>query len=992
MSLSADLISQFAKTTKDKETGKKETTVYGTIVTESGTQYVRLDGSTELTPYVSTVEASSGDVVAVMLKNHTATVIGNITSPSVKTETVQIVVNDVKKVEKIVADVITTEELSSVIGRISDLETYNVTVNNLLTANSAAIETLKVDKLSAADIAGKYANIDFSNIDKATMASFYAKSGLIQNVIVGDATISGKLVGVTIDGDLIEANTLVANKLVIQGEDGLYYKLNTDGIKTEAEQTDYNSLNGDVIKAKSIAATKINVTDLVAFNATIGGFNITDTSLYSGVKETVDNTTRGIYLDNTGQISLGDASNYLKYYKDSDGSYKLAISAESMTFSTTGKNIQDTIQDAVGGRNYIAKTIFGSAKEHKIYNASYGTLERTEDGLKVTCTSDTSRNGFILPLTFDGCLENGQKYTLSFKYRTNLTNTGTIYVLQRTTPNVNVSGGTTLIASSTEWQSFRITFSSAEINARVCYAILIPYMYGNGNWIEIKDRSVKLEKGTKATTWVPALEDGVTMATSYMNLSSEGLIVGQNPGSPTAGNTLISADGVSIRKGTTTLAAFKAATRTASGISSATLTSSDSTDSESDGTTRVSGTITSGGTRANVYITTNGNPVYFQNGLETNKVLINDASGIISNANIILNASLVDKSGEGILTPLNSYGNMVIGYGRYQDGGGTYVYGTLVKAKTKNGFSATVNGVPAIDTNNDSGNATFGWHLYEAGTGETNIYGQITSLFSKGDMRLNAEGNNIRFNGDLVPYSGNAFNIGAASLAVRDIHINRNNDGTIHGLKFSNSSVSTNAVGINAKGYPIFGNDEYCTNIITKSTTTSSTGYSFKITCGDNPALTVDDNDARLFLYGGTDSTSRYLGSMAVYKRTYSNASNVYITDKGMMGRSTSSSERYKKDIVDLDFDVVKTLYDLPVRQFKYRTEYISADDERYERDIPGFIAEEVDEYLPIACDHIPDADGNLVPEMWNSQIIIPSLLKLIQDLNSRLKSLEERS
>ena len=37
------------------------------------------------------------------------------------------------------------------------------------------------------------------------------------------------------------------------------------------------------------------------------------------------------------------------------------------------------------------------------------------------------------------------------------------------------------------------------------------------------------------------------------------------------------------------------------------------------------------------------------------------------------------------------------------------------------------------------------------------------------------------------------------------------------------------------------------------------------------------------------------------------------------------------------------------------------------------------------------DKNGELYSEMWNSNIIVPSLLKLIQDLNSRLKVLEEK-
>lgn len=228
---------------------------------------------------------------------------------------------------------VSTEELEAANAEIENLRAYNADFTyvsaDVLKAMKAKIDTLDVTSLDA-----KYANIDFSNIGEAAIERFFSQSGLIEDVVVGDGTITGTLVGVTIKGDLIEGNTVVADKLVIKGTDGLYYKLNTDGVTTEAEQTAYNSLDGSIITAKSITASKIAVTDLVAFGATIGGFNITGNSIYSGVKESVGNMTRGIYLDTDGQIAIGDATSYLRYYRDQNGAYKLAISADSIVFTT----------------------------------------------------------------------------------------------------------------------------------------------------------------------------------------------------------------------------------------------------------------------------------------------------------------------------------------------------------------------------------------------------------------------------------------------------------------------------------------------------------------------------------------------------------------------------------------------------------------------------------------------------------------------------------
>ena len=368
MALSNDLISQFAKATKGTSKSIKETVVYGTVQEDTG--FVKIDGSDILTPVTTSVVLSKDDRVTVMLKNHEAVVTGNMTSPAaqekqtvkmseLEADRARINILEVANVEvqntltAVNADIGTLKADNATIkgtltthtAKICTLETNTATISGKLTEAEGEIAALKTGKLSASDIEGKYANIDLSNISKATMGQFYANSGLIQNVVVSDSTITGKLVGVTISGDLIEGNTVKAEKLVIKGSDGLYYKLNTDGMTTEAEQTDQNSLNGTVIKAKTIAASKINVTDLVAFGATIGGFKISENSLYSGVKSSPSNTTKGIYLGSDGQLYFGDATNYLKYIVDANGNSKLQISADSILFGTSNKNLETALSD-----------------------------------------------------------------------------------------------------------------------------------------------------------------------------------------------------------------------------------------------------------------------------------------------------------------------------------------------------------------------------------------------------------------------------------------------------------------------------------------------------------------------------------------------------------------------------------------------------------------------------------------------------------------------
>lgn len=430
MGLSESLIASFVKVTKNDTEVKKESTVLGTVVKQGGKEYVRLDGSELLTPVNSTTVIQNGDRVSVLIKDHSATVTGNISSPSARDEDLNEVDNKVEQtgnkiteLEVLIADKVSTEELEATNARIENLTAENVVIKEKLTAteaeigsltadnvvikgdlaaqnatienlkatkldteiadikyatiesleatdikvnnlegnyaefkqlttdkfeaNEASIKKLDTEKLSATDADLKYANIDFANIGEAAIKKLFTDSGIIKDLIVSEGHITGELVGVTIKGDLIEGGTVKADKLVVKGSDGLYYKLNMTGEKVEAEQTDENSLNGSVITAKSITATKISVDDLVAFDATIGGFNITTDSIYSGVKDSVNNTTNGIYLDKNGQIAIGDGTNYIKYFKDSDGRYKLAITAGSISMGGSGDNLESILGETM---------------------------------------------------------------------------------------------------------------------------------------------------------------------------------------------------------------------------------------------------------------------------------------------------------------------------------------------------------------------------------------------------------------------------------------------------------------------------------------------------------------------------------------------------------------------------------------------------------------------------------------------------------------------
>ena len=85
-----ELIAQLVKAANSKSgIEKSDTIVYGTIVSDGSQQYVQLDGSDCLTPAVSLVEINPEERVAVSIGNHTATILGNATNPSVGIKTAE---------------------------------------------------------------------------------------------------------------------------------------------------------------------------------------------------------------------------------------------------------------------------------------------------------------------------------------------------------------------------------------------------------------------------------------------------------------------------------------------------------------------------------------------------------------------------------------------------------------------------------------------------------------------------------------------------------------------------------------------------------------------------------------------------------------------------------------------------------------------------------------------------------------------------------------
>ena len=230
MGLSNDLISQFVKITKDQTTVKKESTVYGTTVKYQDKMYVKLDGSDLLTPVETTADMGDGERVTVMIKDHTATVTGNITSPSASSTVVNQVVTDVEvlsqtvgEFDEVIANVITTEILNAEIANINNLIANNATITNAeienLKANKAEIKDLTAANANITDLTAKVAKIgtligNNANIDDIQSLILTSKNVTIENALIKDAMID------TVSASKVNTGTLNTNNVNIQSTDG----------------------------------------------------------------------------------------------------------------------------------------------------------------------------------------------------------------------------------------------------------------------------------------------------------------------------------------------------------------------------------------------------------------------------------------------------------------------------------------------------------------------------------------------------------------------------------------------------------------------------------------------------------------------------------------------------------------------------------------------------------------------------------------------------
>lgn len=137
--------------------------------------------------------------------------------------------------------------------------------------------------------------------------------------------------------------------------------------------------------------------------------------------------------------------------------------------------------------------------------------------------------------------------------------------------------------------------------------------------------------------------------------------------------------------------------------------------------------------------------------------------------------------------------------------------------------------------------------------------------------------------------------------------------------------------------------------------------------------------DGGLEIHTGTSTFSDGSDAFKVFNLSHvtSGGHMVFAKDGATVAYLSSSSKRYKNHIANMTLDEAKRMLNVPVIWFKYKENYLSPEDWLNGKKMPGFYAEDIYSIFPEAAQLNEKGE----PEDWNFRVLIPVMLKLIQNL-----------
>lgn len=494
MNLSNDLVSKFAKMNKEDNKKTSETIVYGTAVAYGDKVYVNLDGSDAVTPVTSTAEVKAGERVTVLLKDHSATILGNISNPSASTETTNkildeydVIVAKIGDFELLIADTVTTKKLEAelaiineaLIGKatIADLEAVYAEIKNLdvdyVNAKMAEIDQALILKADITELDALKANISNLDADLAEITTLVGGNLTMDNiqslvltsskVTVDNAFIKDAMID-RVSASKLTAGTINTSLINIGSEDGamtitgsLQQFKDADGnvrIQIGKDATgDFTFAlygadgQGQLINQNGITASAIGdgliVNDMVANNANISGSKLDIDSVIETINDDGTKTISGtkVYLDEQNQ-SLDVAFEQLHTTIEDD-------IKEQITTNTTNMEVMQGEINSLISNTTITKENGVTVNLKDELNAVVNTVDSHSQTISTLETEYDSITGEME--TVNSTVSKMEQDLEGFEQSITTTVTGLETRVQSAEQKMTTDGIISIVTSSTEW-------------------------------------------------------------------------------------------------------------------------------------------------------------------------------------------------------------------------------------------------------------------------------------------------------------------------------------------------------------------------------------------------------------------------------------------------------------------------------------------------------------------------------------------------------------
>ena len=348
-------------------------------------------------PTIGNVEA--GDRVMIALINGEATVLGTVGSGDKQEGKINTITADVAELGTVVAGKASIADLNAATGRISTLETDNISVKNRLdtaegnitslTANKADISELHTNYITANQIAASYAKVDASNINTATIRNAWIDEVMVQSGLLANTGTVYTLDAIQLNADRITAGTIDVQRLLVTVNNHKYLvqfdaQGNPTYVKLDGDAIEDLTITADKIVAGAITAEKITTNNIVGTGGWI--------NLRNGTFNYVNATTgQGLSWDGTnllvnGSVTVTGGNVYTKAETDDAVDGAAAVATNFITDITDGIMVhpEDTTQRGVKITDQV------DIMRNNASVAAFGDTLRigAEDDTKITISGD----------------------------------------------------------------------------------------------------------------------------------------------------------------------------------------------------------------------------------------------------------------------------------------------------------------------------------------------------------------------------------------------------------------------------------------------------------------------------------------------------------------------------------------------------------------------------------------------------------------------------